>query len=115
MTRTESGLIVMPVVLDELADVLDQSPGAESFIDLHSGSVWPAELFELDQGPDDFDPDFRERWLVVVGLGSRARVRRHGALRCDDHRRRPLRPGRRRTRGHGSVSTVPVGTRTPPG
>jgi hypothetical protein len=43
-------LNVLAVDLEELADVLDQSPGVESFIDLHSGSVWPAELLDLDQG-----------------------------------------------------------------
>lgn len=70
VTRTESGLKVLAVDLDELADVLDQTPGVESFIDLHSGGVWPGELFEVDQGPADFDPDDRDRWLVVVALGS---------------------------------------------
>jgi len=58
------------VDLDELADVLDQTPGVESFIDLRSGGVWPGELFEVDQGPADFDFADRDRWLVVVGLGS---------------------------------------------
>jgi hypothetical protein len=49
------------VDLDDLADVIDQSVASESFIGLASGVVWPGELLECDQGPDDLDPDDRER------------------------------------------------------
>ena len=37
-----------------------------------SGAVWPGELFDVGQGPEDFDPDGADRWLRVVGEGSRA-------------------------------------------
>jgi len=64
-----SGLILLPVDLDELGEALDESRASESYIDLVSGTLWPAQLFEVDQGPDDFDPDDSRRWLLVDGLG----------------------------------------------
>ena len=67
-----SELIPIGVDLDDLADVIDQPPSSESYIDLESGVVWPGELFDLDQGPDDFDPDDAGRWLRVSGEGSTA-------------------------------------------
>ena len=67
-----SELIPIGVGLDDLADVIDQSPANESYIDLESGAVWPGELLDLDQGPDDFDPDDSGRWLLVSGEGSTA-------------------------------------------
>jgi hypothetical protein len=66
-----STLTPLTVDLDDLAEVLDQSEGAESFLDLESGAVWPADLLEIDQGPDDFDADDQQRWLFVGGLGPR--------------------------------------------
>ena len=33
--------------------------------------VWPGEIIDLDQGPDDLDPDDASRWLFVGGEGSR--------------------------------------------
>ena len=33
---------------------------------------WPGELLDLDQGPDDFDPEDSGRWLLVSGEGSTA-------------------------------------------
>ncbi|MEZ5342616.1 MAG: UPF0158 family protein [Acidimicrobiales bacterium] len=60
LSRTTSDLILLPVELDQLGDALDMADGA----------VWPGELFDFDQGPDDFDAD-SDRWLPVVGLGSR--------------------------------------------
>ena len=67
--HTASVLIALPVALDELGEALDQSAGSESFIDVTNGALWPAQLFDLDQGPVDFDPE-SDRWLLVVGLGS---------------------------------------------
>jgi Uncharacterised protein family (UPF0158) len=65
-----SDLISLPVELDELGEALDQSAGSESYIDVIDGALWPAQLFDVDQGPDDFDPE-SDRWLLVDGLGSR--------------------------------------------
>ncbi|MGD9796477.1 MAG: UPF0158 family protein [Acidimicrobiia bacterium] len=65
-----SALTPIGVSLEDLAEVLDESPGHESFLDLASGAVWPAALFEVDQGPEDFDPDDSQRWLLVRGEGS---------------------------------------------
>lgn len=62
----------MLVELDDLGDAIDQSPACVSYVDLTSGVVWPAELFEVGQEPDDFDADDSNRWLPVVGAGSRA-------------------------------------------
>ena len=67
--QTASDLIRLPVELDGVGEALDQSAGSESYIDVADGALWPAELFEFDQGPGDFDPT-SDRWLVVVGLGS---------------------------------------------
>ena len=66
---TGSDLILLPVELDELGEALDQSAGSDSFIDVADGAVWPAQLFDVDQGPAGFDPA-SDRWLLVVGLGS---------------------------------------------
>jgi hypothetical protein len=66
---TASDLTTLPVALDELGEALDQSGGSDSFIDLTDGTLWPAQLFDVDQGPADFDPE-SDRWLLVVGLGS---------------------------------------------
>jgi len=67
--HTEPDLIALPVPLDELGEALDQSAGIESFIDVTNGAMWPAQLFDVEQGPVDFDPG-SDRWLLVVGLGS---------------------------------------------
>jgi Uncharacterised protein family (UPF0158) len=67
-----SELIPIGVDLDDLAEVVDQSASSESYIDLESGVVWPGELLDFDQGPDDFDPDDAGRWLLVSGEGSTA-------------------------------------------
>lgn len=70
VNRSSSDQTSLPVELDELGDALDQSPGSDSYIDVINGTLWPAQLFDVGQGPDDFDsaPD---RWLLVAGLGSR--------------------------------------------
>jgi hypothetical protein len=69
VNRTASDLNPLPVALDELGEALDQSAGSESFIDVTDGALWPAQLFDVDQGPADFD-SATDRWLLVVGLGS---------------------------------------------
>ena len=58
--------------LDELGEALNQSPASVSYIDLAEATVWPGELFDVEQGPEDFDADDSDRWLPVVGAGSRA-------------------------------------------
>ena len=67
--RTAPDLTTLPVALDGLGEALDQSGGSDSFIGLTDGTLWPAQLFDVDQGPPDFDPA-SDRWLLVVGLGS---------------------------------------------
>ena len=67
--RTSPELLPLPVELDWLGEALDQPVSSESFIDVADGSLWPAILFEDDQGPADFDPS-SDRWLPVIGQGS---------------------------------------------
>ena len=66
-----TGLVPVAVDLGELTEALDESAGNDAYIDLHTGTVWPAELLDIDQGPHDFDPDDDTRWLPVTGQGSR--------------------------------------------
>ena len=67
-----TALVAIAVDLDDLAEVIDQSAGSESYIDVNSGAVWRGDLFDAGQGPEDFDPDDAGRWLLIVGEGSRA-------------------------------------------
>lgn len=69
---TNSDLALLPVELDDLGEALDQSPTSVSYIDLTNGVVWPGELFDIGQEPEDFDADDSARWLPVVGVGSKA-------------------------------------------
>ena len=69
---TTSELMVLAVDLDELGEALDQSSASVSYIDLADGTLWLGELFDVDQGPEDFDVDDSDRWLPVGGDGSRA-------------------------------------------
>jgi len=69
VNHTASDLNALPVSLDELGQALEQSAASESFIDVVDGALWPAQLFDVDQGPADFDPA-SDRWLLVFGLGS---------------------------------------------
>jgi len=69
VARTSSQLLPLSVELDWLGEALDQPVSSESFIDVADGSLWPAILFEDDQGPADFDPS-SDRWLPVIGQGS---------------------------------------------
>ena len=68
---TTSELMLLAVDLDDLGEALDQSPASVSYIDLANATLWPGELFDVDQGPEDFDADDLDRWLPVVGAGSR--------------------------------------------
>ena len=67
-----SELAMLAVELDEIGEALDQSPASVSYIDLADATVWPGELLDVDQGPEDFDAEDSDRWLPVVGAGSRA-------------------------------------------
>lgn len=66
-----SSLIAINIDPDDLADLVDAPPSSESYLDLTSGVVWPGEIIDLGQGPDDLDPDDARRWLFVGGEGSR--------------------------------------------
>lgn len=65
-----SSLTALAVDLDDLADLVDAQTSSESYIDLSSGVVWPGEIIDLGQGPDDLDPGDASRWLFVGGEGS---------------------------------------------
>ena len=65
-----SSLTALAVDLDDLADVIDGNTSSESYIDLSAGVVWPAEIIDLGQGPDDLDPADTSRWMFVGGEGS---------------------------------------------
>ena len=68
---TTSELMLLAADLDEIGEALDQSSASVSYIDLTDGTVWPGELFDVDQGPEDFDADDSDRWLPLAGDGSR--------------------------------------------
>ena len=68
----------LPVDLDELVDVLEGDPVAGGGrIDLHTGEVWPAAIFEygIESEDEEGGLDDGERWLWVVSEGSRAGYR----------------------------------------
>ena len=69
---TTSALRLLAVDLDEIGEACDQSPASVSYIDVANEVLWPGELFDVDQGPVDFDEDDSHRWLPVVGSGSGA-------------------------------------------
>jgi hypothetical protein len=71
-SATPSTLTALPVELDDLGEALDQSVASVAFLDLDTATVWPAELFDIGQEPEDFDPDDEQRWLPVPGQGPRA-------------------------------------------
>ena len=96
----------MPVPLDELGEALDQSAGIESFIDVTNGALWPAQLFDVEQGPVDFDPG-SDRWLLVVGLGSQPASRDDATFRRHDPATGPRVTSHRRAWRVWRISTVP--------
>lgn len=61
----------LAVDLAELADLIDGPFGSESYVDIATGATWPAEVLEMDAGPDDLDLADTGRWLLVEGEGSR--------------------------------------------
>ncbi len=65
-----SSLTALSIDLDELAELVDAQPSSESYIDLRSGAVWPGEIVDLGEVPDDLDPGDASRWLFVRGEGS---------------------------------------------
>ena len=65
-----SSLTALGVDLGDLAELVDAQPSSESYIDLRSGAVWPGEIIDLGEGPDDLDPGDASRWLFVGGEGS---------------------------------------------
>ena len=70
LTRDEARkLQALPVDLEDLGEVLDESEASEGFLDLATGQVWPGALFEVDAGPEDADLDDATRWMLVRGLG----------------------------------------------
>ena len=71
VSGTSSDLVALQVELDQLGDVLDESGGSGSYLDIVEGTVWPGQLFDVDQGPADFDED-SDRWMRVQGLESRS-------------------------------------------
>lgn len=71
-SATPSTLTALPVELDDLGEALDQSVASVAYLDLDTATVWPAELFDIGEEPDDFDPDDEQRWLPVPGKGPRA-------------------------------------------
>ena len=69
-----SELIQIGVDLDDLADVIDQPPSSESYIDLESSVVWPGELFDLDQGPTTTTPTTLAGGCSCAGKAPRPRT-----------------------------------------
>lgn len=67
---TTSELSLLAADLDEIGEALDQSPAGVSYLDLATATLWPAEILDVDQGLEDFDPDGSERWLPIAGAGS---------------------------------------------
>jgi len=76
--------LLLAVDLDDIGEALDQSSAIVSYIDLANEMKWPGELFDIDQGPEDFDEDDSNRWLPVVGGGFKGCLRRDGAIHLND-------------------------------
>ena len=68
-------LVSLSLDLEELADVIDGSPGeGDGYLDRLTGDVWPAVVvgFGTDTTDTEIDFDDPDRWLLVVPEGSRA-------------------------------------------
>ena len=65
---TALDLTPLAVDLDILAEALEQQGSA--IIDVAAGFVWPSDLLEIGEGPDDVDLS-SDQWIVVDGEGSR--------------------------------------------
>ena len=68
----------LPVDLDQLVDVLEgDAVAGGGRIDLHTGEVWPAAVFEygIESEEEEEDLDDDDRWLWVVSERSRAGYR----------------------------------------
>ena len=75
LDNTPSSLTPVPVDLEELGEALDDSPGVESLLHLDTGTVSPAQLLDLGEEPDGYDPEDPGRWLPFAGEGSHAAYR----------------------------------------
>jgi len=68
-------LRALPVDLEELAGILEGDPlSVGGRIDIRTGEVWPRAAIEyaLETGEEDENAaDDPERWLAVLGEGSR--------------------------------------------
>jgi hypothetical protein len=71
-SATPLTLTALTVELDDLGEALDQAVSSVAFLDLDTATVWPAELFDIGEEPEDFDPDDGQPWLPVPGQGPRA-------------------------------------------
>jgi hypothetical protein len=71
-SATPSKLTAITVELDDLGEALDQSVASVAYLDIDTATVWPSELFDIGEEPEDFDPDDEQRWLPVPGQGPRA-------------------------------------------
>jgi hypothetical protein len=71
MAGTVTGRVPLAVELHTLGDVLNDQRGG--YIDLRTGSVWPAELADDGHvdGLEPFEESDPELWLDVPGEGSR--------------------------------------------
>ena len=68
-------LVMLSVDLEELAEVIDGSPGeGDGYLDRITGDVWPAAAvaYSVDGVDDEIDFDDPDRWLLIVPEGSRA-------------------------------------------
>ena len=71
-STTPSTLTAITVELDDLGEALDQAVASVAYLDVDTATVWPSELFDIGEEPEDFDPDDEQRWLPVPGQGPRA-------------------------------------------
>jgi hypothetical protein len=67
-----STLTALTVDLAELGEALDQAVASVAYLDVDTATVWPSELLDIGEEPEDFDPDDEQRWLPVPGQGPRA-------------------------------------------
>jgi hypothetical protein len=112
-----SGLVPLPVDLDEFGDALEASAGVGSLLNLDSGAVWPGQLLDIGEKPDGYDPDEPGRWITFGGLGSHDAYRdmeRFTASLADGPAARG--PGGLEPERHMSLHVQPAyGNRTRPG
>ena len=107
--HTAADQIPLSVELDQLGEALDQSAGSGSFIAVTDGVLWPAQLFDVDQGP----PRLR---LRIRPVAARDRTRIKACVRGDAALHRNGRATGTRVASHRRacwvwcIPTVPVRT-----